>query len=261
MKEHTHHTSPMFFPAADATTNDTNVVASVFLVLSHLFLLPAIWIFARLRVWTAVALATAVFVFSDVYHICRADWYCFGLGNTTMADGTHPGLEKARMLDHMSSTYAWAATILIVLMSDAGGGHSSIVAKLLLLFGVVYAVLSHPYELESILIVIVVVALIAAVFVLYLRRLSLPLPTRFSAKFYAPGLAIGAVGFALYFIPMIPYSIGHPIWHVCIIISLVLVVIGTNETRWERHHIIPRFCRGACARGGDEEEDEDDILL
>ncbi len=241
----------MYFPAAEATTHDTSVLASVFLVLSHLPILPSIWIFTRLRVWVALSIVISVAIFSDVYHICRADWYCFGLGNTTMTSVvdnvtvlSFPGLENARMLDHISSTNAWAQTLLVILMGDGGGGHESTVARILLLFSVIYAVQAFPYEMQSIFVVLVTVIAIYLVFVLYTRKFSLPLADRFNIKWIAAGIVVGSAGFGMYFINAIPYAYAHPIWHMCIIVALIFIELGVSQTRMQHVHLCPqRSCR------------------
>jgi hypothetical protein len=256
----------MFFPAADVTTVDSSVVGSVFEVLSHLPLIPAIPFFVRMRVWVAVAIVVGVFVFSDAYHICKADWFCFGMGNTStiVFDATtntsiitYPGLVKARPVDHTVATGAWALTILMALWGATGGGTESVLPIILLLFVIVYAVYAWPFEFQSIFIVLVTEVLIIAVYVLYRRRANLPPPTRFSLGWIIAGVLIGTTGLTMYFISVIPYDVSHPLWHLCITAAVVCMVIDTNQTRMQRYHLFSN-----CGKERTElEEDEDEALI
>ena len=225
----------MYFPAAESVTVDSSLLSSLAQVLSHIFFIPTLVVSIKLRVWIPVAVTLMVFIFSDAYHICKADWYCFGMGNTsyTLENGTvvTPGLDNMRPMDHISSPYASVMILFMIVAGSAGGGADSIVPAIGLLFLVIYAGRAYPYEIQSLVIVIAGTALVIAAYVLIRQRMNLPPPDRFNIKWISAALFFSLVAFILYFIQVIPYAVAHPIWHILISFSLFCVVIGVNQTR------------------------------
>lgn len=250
----------MFFSRADATVLDTSVMGSVFLVLSHCLLPYASWLFWSLRMWYALTIVVSLNVFSMQYHICKADWYCFGMGDTstpvvTLVNGTnvtsvvYPGLERTRLLDHIASNYAWVAIVVMALMGDSRGSNSkSIIGQLLMLFTVVYAETAFPFQNRALIIIMSVLMHLIVLMVFVTMKLKLPDGARFHRGFIAGGVVTGTVGFACYTIDMGPYDVTHTIWHICITAAFILLAVGLNYDKARALHRQSRYSQGGATQ-------------
>jgi hypothetical protein len=241
----------MFFPAEDTAAGpDAAVWQTVILVLSHIGLpVLTVYLFIIERLYLG-AHALAVFIFSDVYHLCRGGILCLDLT-----------LEHARLLDHITANSACVAVLLTVMHPHPTSG---VAAKALMPFVVAYAVLAHPFQPQAIVIIAAFVMLAGAD--RYIRRALLlqtvPSDERFDGVALVAAGVTGSIGLALFALPTASdtYAIVHAIWHVLITLALYFAAMGVQRdprrpfwlTRWVAH------CRDACRRDDSDASDDDE---
>lgn len=242
----------MFFPASDGTEFDSADWARWLLVLSHLPLVPVAWYLFSEGLFYLGAVALSVLVDSGVYHMCRAQFYCFGLG---------PGLDKARLLDHITSIHAGVAVALVALLSDSGGGKRAVAARVLAPFVVFFAELAFPFQTQVFVGVTAFVVLVAADHLLVERTGRLPRADRYQWPLLLAGTLVAAVGLVLYaldFHDSTAYATLHTLWHLAITAAYVLVGRGLVDGR-TRSAVVP-CCRPRRRRrrchGWTQEEEE-----
>jgi hypothetical protein len=218
-----------FLAAGDATHADLTLEGSYLQVLTHVAVAVAFVFFVLWREWYAASISLSTFFISNMYHICKAGWYCFGMVATSVLNVS--ALERLRLLDHANSNHTSAAVFLILAFSDTGGGTHAIAYRLLLPFVSMFAVFAFPYEAKSAVVVVAYVLLVIAFEYLWVRGGRLPSPARFKLLYAGLAVPAAAVAFFFYFEPsFIPREISHALWHVFIFITLVLAVRAGNHT-------------------------------
>lgn len=222
-----------FYQDAGATRADATLVGSYLQVLTHAVVAAAFVFFYTRRAYYAGALALATLVNSGMYHICKAQWFCFGV-EAVGAPGASilalSGLERLRLLDHINSLNTAAGGLLIVAFSDGGGGPHTLAYRALLPLVAAFAELAFPFQTKADVVVIIYVVLVVGLEYLWVRAGRLPLRDRFNLRFLIPGLVIGAAAFAFYAgVGLLHAEIEHSLWHIFIFVALWLIVLGVNQ--------------------------------
>ncbi len=221
--------------ADDGTApDDVTPWAAAVMFLSHAGFVPLIpfLFWDRLHYLGGTALAT--FIFSIVYHSCRAGVYCFGLPYT-----------YARLLDHVAANHAVVAVALTALLMYDRGSGAAAVTRTMMPFAIAYAVFAYPFQLQAPLLIAAVVVLVCAYHWFIESALRTPDTARFDTLPLVLALVAAVGGFALYmFTPAAYYQWTHSTWHVLITIALYLAAIGTTKGR--ARHVFQ--CCGARRR-------------
>lgn len=209
----------MFFSDGSATKVDATLVGSCVQVFTHLVILLVTLDFFRRREYYAWFISMSVFINSNIYHICKAAWYCFGLL-----------LERTRLLDHINSTHAAIAVLLIIAIGEAGGGDHAIAYRLLLYMITQFAVVAFPYQLKSVIVTVTYVLLVVVFEYTWVRANRLPLRQRFALRYAIPAVPSGLLAVVFYMEPpFLPGEISHGLWHTFIFLTLWLTVRAVND--------------------------------
>jgi hypothetical protein len=231
----------MFFPSNGAAAPpETTLVENVFLILSHAVFLPLIGFLLWYKEHYMAGAIFAVFVFSDFYHFNLANVYDFGLS-----------LYDARRLDYITAIHAFAALILVVILYDRGG-KAQMLTRTLLPFIVTYAVLTHPFEPQGLVIVFFGVLPIVIAYKYLIESAMIPPDTRrFGWRHLSLALFFAAVGLSMYFLPVAYYGWSHAIWHLALAPATFFATLGLTRglNRWTCR-------RTGCCCGAREEDTE-----
>jgi hypothetical protein len=248
----------MFLGPGDVTVMDKTMVGSVFKVVTHVGFLVDFIVFLYWKRYYGAVIALSTLLISGMYHICEAGWYCFGFD--VAAQSNAPGypfsnysaspipptfsmgaLIAMRVWDHINSQHAIGAIILSAALSEGGGGPHVVLYRTLLVFVAVFGVLSFPFQIQSVYVIIAYLTLVIAFDYLVVREGRLPRPDRFHLTAIVVALALGLVGVLLYFFNFgIPDEIAHSLWHTLMSIVLPIVVFAVSKNR-------PTWCGGADA--------------
>ncbi len=224
----------MFFGDGDATKVDVTTVGSVLEVVGNLIFIINSIQFLYWRAYYAAAISIPVALISPMYHMCKAQWYCFSMGENVLFAGSllAHALERLRLLDHLSSNNAVGGTVLIAAFSDGGGGKHVIVYRILVFFVTAYGVLSFPYQMSATFVLVSYLVLVVAFEYVVMRGGRLPPADRFYVSLGVIGLVTVAVGLFLYYsTSFIPPEISHALWHPVIGIAENLIVRAVNHRR------------------------------
>lgn len=217
-----------FYDDGAAPTTDDSFGGSLFQVLTHVAAIVIAIDFARRGKYYAMAVALLIDVSSPMYHICKATWYCFGLTATSVFGLT--GLERLRLLDHISSMHAPGAILLIAALGESGGGELATAYRVLLLAMAGFAVVTFPFQSRALVVILAFASLVVFFEYVWIRRGRPPLRQRFSSSHAIAALGTGLLAIVCYLEPpFMPPDISHGLWHLFIFASLWHAVLATNR--------------------------------
>lgn len=222
----------MYFGAGDQVALDRTLGGSLAQVLTHLFVAGAGVSFYLRKNYYSMSLAISTFFFSDIYHICKAGWYCFGLDSSNHALLLPlPALTLARLLDHINSTHNTAAVVLVIAFGDGGGGPHVMAYRLLLFSFTVFTVIAFPFSTNAGVLAFLFAILLVTLDFFVVRRGRLPPVERFPLKYIVPAIVSIGVGFVFFFelLPFLGGEVSHSFWHVFIFLGLWLIVEGVGK--------------------------------
>ncbi len=221
----------MFLGAGDQVAIDATLVGSLVQVLTHLFV-AGVGVSSYLRQnYYSMSLAIQTFFFSDLYHICKAGWFCFGLDSSNHALLLPmPALTLARLLDHINSTHTTAAVVLVMAFGDGGGGPHVMAYRLLLFSFTVFVVIAFPFSTKAGVLAVFFAILLVALDFFVVRRGRLPPRERFPLAYLIPAVVSILAAFVFFF-EWIPINgeISHGLWHVFVFLALWLIVVGVGK--------------------------------
>ncbi len=214
---------------SDPTVVDATLAGSIVQVVTHIVFVVSLYFFLKWRAYYAATIASQVALFSDMYHICKAQWFCFGLESIP---GLGTALERLRLMDHIHSNHACGAIVLIAALSDGGGGKHKIMYQLLLMSITIFANLAFPFRLQATFIMVTYLVLVIVFEYLVIRKGRLPPADRFHGRLLIIALAVSGIGLFLYFsTSFIPHEIAHGLWHLVIGIAFLLIELAVNQRR------------------------------
>lgn len=219
-----------FFPAAPAMANitDVTVAETVVLNVSHLVLLAAVPLLLLYGI-DYLAVATIPLLFNSLlYHLARGlhDGMAFGID-----------VDTARRLDHVSATAAPGAVALTALLLDRGGGASGQLARTLLPFVVLFAVMAFPFQVQSLVLVLVFVLAVAGDRLLRQSDFQMPSapPGGYTDwRWFAGMLAATVAGVVCFYLPDADYAFAHTLWHLFIGAALIFAAFAFTRNRRRR---------------------------
>ena len=198
-------------------------VGGVLLVVTHIFLIPAIVYTALRRMPVDVTVLTMLLLASTLYHSCQAGWFC----ETSLSDH--------RVADH-SAVYI---VLVWIFLSMAAGIRMDV--RYAILLGLIFLLIFFNERLYQ---SFVFAAILVTALILYalvaLCFIGLPL-RRFDVIFGVCILALFGTGFALHLVGSDPsspnYWWAHSLWHVFAMIAIVLfVIMRDNYYLFGLHH-------------------------
>lgn len=210
---------------------DDTVTDSVFLVLSHLFiLLPALNAIYRRLFY--VASSTSILLHnSTVFHMCRANWTCGIFGTPLRYDSSSPALYRSRVADHGSANHGVVSILFAMMTSDPAGGPTVGGLRLILLSGTMVSEFAFPLKTMAIIVAVGWLMGVMATYVWVSVKGQLPDESRFEFGLLSLAVASIGAGYVFFELTALPYGISHSLWHMFIGIAIFLVTEGIHKGR------------------------------
>jgi hypothetical protein len=229
------HVMAFFPPPTDVPTpSDAAAWETTILVISHIGLVVLVpWAFVIDQAYAATS-ALLVLIFSDVYHLCRGGWMCFGLT-----------LDDARRIDHMTSMNAVCCLLLLIFVMGTSTSKATVAARTALPFVIVYAVMAYPFQTQSTVLILAALMLMVADHLLRDGRLRVPDASHIDRAALALGFLFTLVGLLLFTVLSSggTYAVPHALWHLVITIAFYLVLVGVSRRRGDKPFWLVRCLR------------------
>lgn len=206
---------------AGETARDANAAVRIVQILSHVTLALVVYVNYARRHWFTASWAAAGLVSSIMYHVCRADIYCFGCLR-----------DELRKNDHAVQLTLAGAYALELLFLDCGR-ETGVAWRVWLPFVATLAVRAYPYQLQSVVLVVLYLAVVAADRFFRLGALRLPAAGAYRPRWIGAGAGILLLALGLYFWPSdarhgdaVADGLVHALWHVLVGFALMALTLG-----------------------------------
>ena len=222
-----------FFPEPGPVPTSFEAWETALLVISHIGLIPLIPFLYVIALSYLASLALAVFIFSDVYHLCLGDVMCFGLS-----------LVDARRLDHVTSLSAVIGVFIAGCLMATSVRAASVTLRTLLPYAIFYAVLAYSFQTQSVVITVAVFLLAFADHFVRVGQLRVPDLSHLDPFPLALGFGTAILALCLFTAgSSLGYAVPHSIWHVVITISYYFMALGISHKKGDRPFWVTRCLR------------------